>query len=182
MVRAHKEVKVSSPLGGPLRGWRQRKSPEPRGRRDEGFTLIELMVVVLIIAILIAIAVPTFLVARQRAQNRTTQTDVRHALGAEKTYYADSESYTADPAVLAQVLATATFAGDQPPAVPRTVYVAVLADGSAVLGARSASGQCFYVKDEPMGAGAGTKYGQEDPGAGVCSAPSAAVVAADKWT
>ncbi|MHB8512537.1 MAG: prepilin-type N-terminal cleavage/methylation domain-containing protein, partial [Actinomycetota bacterium] len=37
---------------------------------ESGFTLIELMVVVLIIAILIAIAIPTFLGARQRAQNR----------------------------------------------------------------------------------------------------------------
>ena len=46
---------------------------------DEGFTLIELMVVVLIIAILIAIAIPTFLGARQRAQDRATQADLRNA-------------------------------------------------------------------------------------------------------
>src|SRR5262249_6810525 len=45
---------------------------------DEGFTLIELMVVVLIIAILIAIAIPTFLGARQRAQNRAAQSSLRN--------------------------------------------------------------------------------------------------------
>jgi prepilin-type N-terminal cleavage/methylation domain-containing protein len=52
--------------------------PRPRGRHsvaggrsgEAGFTLIELMVVVLIIAILIAIAIPTFLGARSRAQDR----------------------------------------------------------------------------------------------------------------
>ena len=48
---------------------------------EEGFTLIELMVVVLIIAILIAIAIPTFLGARQRAQDRAAQSDLRNGLG-----------------------------------------------------------------------------------------------------
>lgn len=41
-------------------------------KNSNGFTIIELIVVVLIIAILIAIAVPTFLGARQRAQERHT--------------------------------------------------------------------------------------------------------------
>ena len=67
-------------------------------RRDEeeGFTLIELMVVVLIIAILIAIAIPTFLGARQRAQDRAAQSDLRNALTTEKTFYTDNQSYTND--------------------------------------------------------------------------------------
>ncbi|MFM7616128.1 MAG: prepilin-type N-terminal cleavage/methylation domain-containing protein, partial [Actinomycetes bacterium] len=46
---------------------------------EQGFTLIELMVVVLIIAILIAIAIPTFLGARQRAQDRAAQSSLRNA-------------------------------------------------------------------------------------------------------
>lgn len=46
-------------------------------RAEGGFTLIELMVVVLIIAILIAIAIPTFLGARSRAQDRQAQTTIR---------------------------------------------------------------------------------------------------------
>ncbi len=41
-----------------------------RGDDEKGFTLIELMVVVLIIAILIAIAIPTFLGARNKANDR----------------------------------------------------------------------------------------------------------------
>jgi type IV pilus assembly protein PilA len=61
---------------------------------ERGFTLIELMVVVLIIAILIAIAIPTFLGARRRAQDRQAQSNVRNALTAEKTHYADSQQYT----------------------------------------------------------------------------------------
>src|SRR5215467_12294409 len=67
---------------------------------EGGFTLIELMVVVLIIAILIAIAIPTFLGARQRAQDRAAQSDLRNGLTAEKTFYTDNETYTSDTTVL----------------------------------------------------------------------------------
>src|SRR5437588_11544310 len=63
---------------------------------EEGFTLIELMVVVLIIAILIAIAIPTFLGARQRAQDRAAQSNARNGLTAEKTVYTDSQTYSTD--------------------------------------------------------------------------------------
>src|SRR3989442_15968161 len=62
-------------------------------REDEGFTLIELMVVVLIIAILIAIAIPTFLGARKRAQDRAVQSNLRNGLTAEKVYYTDVQAY-----------------------------------------------------------------------------------------
>ncbi|MEY2474714.1 MAG: type pilus assembly protein PilA, partial [Actinomycetota bacterium] len=66
-----------------------------RGRdEEEGFTLIELMVVVLIIAILIAIAIPTFLGARERANNRAAQSSLRNALTAAKVLYTDDQAYT----------------------------------------------------------------------------------------
>ncbi|MHB1924876.1 MAG: prepilin-type N-terminal cleavage/methylation domain-containing protein, partial [Acidimicrobiales bacterium] len=62
-------------------------------KKDEGFTLIELMVVVLIIAILLAIAIPTFLGARSRAQNRAAESNLRNALTASKTGFTDTQSY-----------------------------------------------------------------------------------------
>jgi type IV pilus assembly protein PilA len=60
---------------------------------ESGFTLIEIMVVILIIAILIAMAVPQFLAARTRADDRATQSDLRNGLTAEKTVYVDTQEY-----------------------------------------------------------------------------------------
>ena len=65
-----------------------------RRDREDGFTLIELMVVVLIIAILIAIAIPTFLGARNRAQDRAAQSSLRNASTAAKTAYTDNSDYS----------------------------------------------------------------------------------------
>lgn len=60
-----------------------------RFRKDEGFTLVELMVVVLIIGILVAIAIPVFNVARARAQERSCFANQRTIEGASQTYVAD---------------------------------------------------------------------------------------------
>jgi len=57
-------------------------------RKSEGFTLVELMVVVLIIGILVAIAVPVFLNASANAQAKSCQANQRTWSGALQTYNA----------------------------------------------------------------------------------------------
>ena len=61
-----------------------------RLRNDEdGFTLIELMVVVLIIAILIAIAIPTFLGVQDKAKDASVKSDLRNAVTNAKAIATD---------------------------------------------------------------------------------------------
>jgi len=58
------------------------------------FTLIELLIVVAIIAILAAIAVPNFLEAQVRAKVSRTHNDLRALAVAEEAYWVDWNSYT----------------------------------------------------------------------------------------
>ena len=96
---------------------------------EDGFTLIELMVVVLIIAILLAIAIPTFLGAQNKAKDRSAQSSLRNGLTAAKTIYTDSSDYTAaTAAALALVEPSLTFVATGVESTePKTVSV----DGAA---------------------------------------------------
>lgn len=75
---------------------------ERRGDLQAGFTFVELMVVILVIGILIAIGLPSFLGARTRAQDRAAQADLRNAYVAASTFYATSQTYTGFDVAAAQ--------------------------------------------------------------------------------
>ncbi len=61
--------------------------------RQEGFTLIELMIVILIIGILVGIAVPVFMAARSNANAKACLSNQRNFLSAADIYAAENEEY-----------------------------------------------------------------------------------------
>jgi type II secretion system protein G len=64
-----------------------------RHSRKPAFTLIELLIVVAIIAILAAIAVPNFLEAQTRAKVSRAKADMRSLATALETYHIDTNTY-----------------------------------------------------------------------------------------
>jgi type II secretion system protein G len=73
----------------------KRKEAEVMKRR-EAFTLIELLIVVAIIAILAAIAVPNFLEAQVRSKISRTKSDLRSLATAWEAYRLDNNMYPPD--------------------------------------------------------------------------------------
>jgi type IV pilus assembly protein PilA len=146
---------------------------------EEGFTLIELMVVVLIIAILLAIAIPTFLGAQDRARDRAAQSNLRNGITAAKTIATDSDGFfkdndataaAIDASDLRAVEGSLTWVDGAAGTSTGTVYVAeVAADGSNItLLSKSGSGTFFCMKATSGGAvkyGKGTTAGAVDTAA-----------------
>jgi type IV pilus assembly protein PilA len=66
----------------------------------KGFTLVELLVVILIIGILVGIGIPAFLHQRQKAEDSIAVSLVREAVAEMESAYIDSQTYSVGPAAL----------------------------------------------------------------------------------
>lgn len=107
-------------------------------RNQKGFTLIELLIVVAIIGIIVAIAIPNLLNAIQRAKQKRTMADMRSAGTAAEAYAVDFNHYPAaagyslpsglkiDSGTFGDPTAPSSFSGQ---VSPTYIRVLPLADG-----------------------------------------------------
>jgi type IV pilus assembly protein PilA len=147
-------------------------------RSDEkGFTLIELMVVVLVIAILLAIAIPTFLGARGRGQDTVAKTSLRNAISSAAGSTGSGVVTFPDAAAMATEEPSLTFTASASTG-PKVVSVGTSATawGGAAL---SASGRCFAIRLDSANV---TTYAVLPAGSCTGSTALTAATSTGQWT
>lgn len=168
------------------------------GGGEGGFTLVELMVVLLISAILLGVGIPTYLAESGRSEVAAAQAALDTALTEVQAYYDDHESYaglsssqmaSADPNT-DYVTSSGPHSGTGKPSVAVTagpgtdeVTGGITGPQSVSLASWAANGSCWYVIDvEAVGSawltdstpgmtGPGVYYGANPDSAGSACAP-----------
>ncbi|MEM9464275.1 MAG: prepilin-type N-terminal cleavage/methylation domain-containing protein [Actinomycetota bacterium] len=156
------------------------RDPQTTSSADRGFTLLEVMVVVLVIGILLAVGIPTYLGARGRAQDKAAQSSLRSGLTAASVVYTDRLDFgDADAGGLAAAEPAFTYVGPTTASTDDTeLSVAATADGDRWgAAALSDSGTCFYIRADADGA---TTYGSSDTAS--CTGGQALTVLDADWS
>jgi type IV pilus assembly protein PilA len=149
---------------------------------DAGFTLIELMVVLLILAILLAIAIPTFLGVTGGANDRAAQSNLNTALTTVKAAAANNgQTYSG----IGITGAAPSFANSEPSLNwvngsvttqgPISVNIATSGNGVVLASwSKNNGGTCFWAADNQTALTAGDTGAAPYSGAGAQAIPSGA--------
>ncbi len=121
-------------------------------RRRRGFTLLELLMVVVIIGILVAVLIPRWSTTRERAFLASMKSDLRNLATAEEAYFYDYATYATSLASLVQ------FAPSTGTTV--TINQATMAGWSATASRPGLPKQCYLFVGSVTPVGAATIEGQ----------------------
>jgi type IV pilus assembly protein PilA len=177
-----------------IRAIQRRLAARQGDNREGGFTLIELMVVVMIIAILVGIAIPAFLGARKRAQDTASKSNLRNGLGTAQTIFTDNQAYLATPAMVTALTTeepSLTFQDDtNPSATAKTIDLLTKTSAATgavgldeiILASKSGSGTCWYMRHVSTAGAAISGTFMASSTSAACTATAADGFAAGAWS
>lgn len=140
----------------------RRKLRELIHQEENGFSLIELLVVILIIGILAAIALPAFVGQRSKGQDADAKSNARNLVSHLESFYATEKTYDKAKALASEDITKSSLplgAGDG------QVTITAGDDDSYTVVAKSKSGGSFTIDKADNGA---TSRTCSDTGEGGC--------------
>ena len=119
-------------------------APTKRSSKDSGFTLVEILVVIAVIGLLVAIAIPQFMTYRSEAIDAEMKSDLRNTAIAIEAYFAKQ---TVLPASTAEIAGY----GFQPTAGVTLGYVILSPSSYRLTAAKSGGTQSSFIYDSVTG-------------------------------
>jgi prepilin-type N-terminal cleavage/methylation domain-containing protein len=87
---------------------------QTKTNRKSGFTLVEIMIVVAIIGLLAAIAIPNFVKARQNAQTNTCIANLKQIDGAKEQWALEMKKSTGDGCDITDIVGSTNYIKNTP--------------------------------------------------------------------